>query len=144
MPARQFLRIGHAMSLDSRTRKIGILGSTAAVTLAIGAAGVVIAPGASAATSKPVVISAPKSVTSGSEFTLKCNIKPKSIGKGWKGATAVVHENGVPVRASRVIGKNGACSMKLILSAKGSHKVRVVAIGAQNVIKSGWINVKVK
>ncbi len=116
---------------------------TAAVVVAIGAAGIVVAPGASAATSKPVVISAPGSVTSGSEFILNCNIKPNSAGKSWKGATAVVHERGVAIHASRVVGKNGACSMKLILNAKGKKKLSVVLIGGNNVIRSGWLNIRV-
>lgn len=102
------------------------------------------APSAQAATPEPVVISAPKTVHAWHWFTLKCDIKPKSVGKGWKGAVAVVNEKGVRIRARRVIGKNGACTMRLILFVKGSHKFRVVAYGAQNTLRSDWITIKIK
>jgi len=131
------------MTRISLTRKLGIVGSTAAVAAGMGVAGVIAAPGASAATNKPVVISAPGDVTSGSEFELTCNIKPRKVGKSWKGATAVVHEKGLPVHASRVIGAKGECSMRLILNATGNHRLRVVAIGGNNVLKSQWIKIHI-
>lgn len=128
----------------SRSRKTRIVGSVGVVAVTVGGAGLLAAPAAQAATSPPVVISAPSSVHAGNAFTLKCNIKPTSVGKGWKGALAVVNQKGVRIRASRTIGTNGACTMRVVLFVKGKQKLRVVAKGAQNDIKSSWINVRVR
>lgn len=132
------------MNAIGTSRAVRLVGATAVMGTAFAGVGVVAASSASAATPKPVVISAPSSVAAGQEFTLKCNIKPKKIGKLWKNSTAVVHEKGLPIHASRVVGSNGACSMKLILNATGKHKLRVVVVGPQNYIASKWINVHIK
>ena len=121
-----------------------IVGSAAAVSIGFIGVALVSAPAANAAkTDQPVVLSAPNKVDPGQMFTLNCKIKPKSVGKGWKGATAVVHEKGVAIHASRVIGKNGNCTMQLNLTSMGKHKLRVVAIGKQNVLKSQWLKITV-
>lgn len=125
-------------------RAVRIVGATAVAGVAFTGLAVAGAGSASASMSNPVVISAPKSVQAGDLFTLKCNIKPKKIGKLWKGATAVVHEKGVAIHASRVVGKNGACSMQLVLNDTGKHKLRVVVLGAQNDIRSKLVTVRVR
>ncbi|MFZ1363024.1 MAG: hypothetical protein WAS05_08875 [Candidatus Nanopelagicales bacterium] len=103
------------------------------------------APAAPKAAVAKVKIKAPKTVTAGKTFRLKCSVSPKSAAKDWRGSTAVVHEKRVPVHASRVVTKNGGCSMRLILNAKGKKKLSVVLLSpGGGSLGSKWINIKVK
>ena len=125
-------------------RAVRIVGATAVAGVAFSGIAVAGAASASASVKDPVVVQAPKKVQAGDLFKLSCKIKPKKTAKIWKGATAVVHEKGVPIHASRVVGKNGACSMNLVLTDTGKHKLRVVVLGAQNDLRSKLVTIRVQ
>lgn len=112
---------------------------TAAAAASLAAGGLIVA-GSSAAQAQSTSgngfnnVSAPDSVTAGRSFKLKCEMSDK----GW--LRAKVQDKGVGVSATRDIsGKN--CSFNLTLNKKGSHEVRIKAIGGNNIVNSKWITI---
>lgn len=122
------------------TRKVLALGTTAA--LAGGA--LFMGAGAANAANDPgfTKVKAPKTVTAGKTFLVKCQLD--TTANNWTGADAELLEKGALVNAHRTVASNGDCSMHVVLTATGNRKIRVVVEQNMGAIQSKWLKVNVK
>ncbi len=86
-------------------------------------------------------VKAPKSVTAGETFLIKCKLQ-SSV--NWSGATASLLEKGAAINAHRSVSATGDCTMHVVLDAVGKQKIRVVVEQNLGAIQSKWLTIKVK
>jgi hypothetical protein len=122
----------------STTRKVLALSTAAAVA----GGALMVGAGAAGAASDPDFkkVKAPKSVTAGETFVLKCQLK-KSV--NWTGADASLLEKGAAINAHRAVSASGDCSMHVVLNAVGKQKIRVVVEQNMGAIESKWVTINV-
>jgi len=123
----------------SKTRTVLALGTS--VALAGGA--LFMGAGVATAASDPgfTKIKAPKTVTVGQTFLVKCQLDTSQ--NNWTGADAELLEKGALVNAHRTVSSNGDCSMHVVLTATGNRKIRVVVEQNLGAIQTKWLKVKV-
>ncbi|HNE89606.1 MAG TPA: hypothetical protein PK902_09725 [Actinomycetota bacterium] len=124
----------------SITRKVLAVGTTAA--LAGGA--LFMGAGAATAANDPgfTKVKAPKTVTAGQTFIIKCKLD--TTANNWTGADAELLEKGATINAHRTVSSNGDCSMHVVLNATGKRKIRVVVEQNLGAIQSKWLTINVK
>ncbi|MEZ5186717.1 MAG: hypothetical protein R2720_13310 [Candidatus Nanopelagicales bacterium] len=120
-------------------RRLGALG--AAVAIAGGA--LMMNAGSASAAGDPDFkkLSAPKTVTAGEVFRLKCQLNRNN---NWKGAQASLVQKGATINAERAVSRKGNCTMRVILGATGKQKIRVVVVQGLGAIESKWLTIRVK
>lgn len=124
----------------SKFRKVAALGATAAI-----AGGALFASaGAASAASDPgfTKVKAPKTVTAGKTFIIKCQLDTAM--NDWAGSDAILLEKGAQLNAQRTVSSNGDCSFHVVLFGKGNQKVRVVVEQDMGAIQSKWLKINVQ
>lgn len=126
------------MAFIKKFSAMGAVGALAAGTLIAGA-------GAASAANDPgfTKVKAPKTVTAGKTFLIKCQLATAS-GQSWAGSDAQLQEKGAPINATRSIASNGDCSMHVVLDATGNKKIRVWVKQSGGAIKSRWLKINVQ
>lgn len=123
-----------------KMRKVAALGATAAI-----AGGALFASaGAANAASDPgfTMVKAPKTVTAGKTFIVKCQLDTAT--NDWAGSDAILLEKGAQLNAQRTVSANGDCSFHVVLFGKGNQKIRVVVEQNMGAIQSKWLKVNVQ
>ena len=87
-------------------------------------------------------VKAPKTVTAGQTFIIKCKLD--TTANNWTGADAELLEKGATINAHRTVSSNGDCSMHVVLNATGKRKIRVVVEQNLGAIQSKWLTINVK
>ncbi len=119
--------------------KIVALGATAAVAGGALITGAGVANAAGDPDFKK--LSAPSSVTAGQMFRIKCQLNPKV---NWSGAVAQLAQKRATINAKRDVSAGGNCSMRIVLSATGKQKIRVIVTQNGGALESSWLTIRVK
>lgn len=85
--------------------------------------------------------SAPTTVTSGQMFRVKCKLNPKV---DWEGAVAQLDQKRATINAKRDVSAGGNCGMRVVLSATGKQKLRMIVTQDGGAIESSWLTIRVK
>ena len=64
-------------------------------------------------------VSAPKTVTAGQMFRIKCQMK-RNV--NWRGADAMLDQKAATINAQRPVSANGNCSMRVVLRPPESRR----------------------
>lgn len=112
-------------------------------TVAVAGGAVMVGAGAASAASDPGFkkVSAPGTVTAGQLFRIKCQLVGKS---GFQGAVAQLDQKRATINARRDVGARGDCSMRVVLTATGKQKIRVIVTQNLGAIESSWLTIRVK
>ena len=119
--------------------KVVALGATAAIA----GGALVMGAGAANAAGDPDFkqVSAPGTVVSGQMFRIKCQLNRKV---NWSGAMAQLDQKRATINAKREVSASGNCSMRVVLSATGKQKIRVIVTQNGGAIESSWLTIRVK
>jgi hypothetical protein len=122
-----------------QTRKIAAF----AATVAMAAGTIVMGAGTAQAASDPDFkkVSAPKTVTAGQMFRIKCQMK-RNV--NWQGADAMLDQKAATINAQRPVSAKGNCSMRVVLRATGNQKIRVIVTQNLGALESKWLKIKVQ
>lgn len=120
-------------------RRLAALGATVAMT----SGALLMSAGTASAASDPGFkkVAAPKTVTAGEMFRIKCQLKRNN---NWKGAQASLLQKRATINAERPVSAKGNCTMRVILRATGKQKIRVVVVQGRGAIESKWLKITVK
>ncbi|MCU0277747.1 MAG: hypothetical protein MUF33_12840 [Candidatus Nanopelagicales bacterium] len=112
-------------------------------TVAVASGALILGSGAANAAGDPDFkkLSAPSSVTAGQLFRIKCKLDPKV---NWNGAVAQLAQKRATINAKRDVSPGGNCSMRIVLSATGKQKIRVIVTQNGGALESSWLTIRVK
>ncbi|MFN8183660.1 MAG: hypothetical protein U0R23_04465 [Candidatus Nanopelagicales bacterium] len=119
--------------------KVVALGATAAIA----GGALMMSAGAANAAGDPDFkkVSAPGTVVSGQMFRIKCQLNRKV---NWSGAMAQLDQKRATINAKRAVSARGNCSMRVVLRATGTQKIRVIVTQNGGAIESGWLTIRVQ
>lgn len=86
-------------------------------------------------------VTAPKTVTAGEVFRIRCRLDRNN---NWRGAEASLVQKGATINAKRSVYANGNCTMRVILRATGTQRIRVVVSQNLGAIQSRWLRINVQ
>jgi len=111
-------------------------------TVAVAGGALVSGAGAANAAGDPDFkkVSAPATVVAGQMFRIKCKLNPKV---NWTGAVAQLDQKRATINAKRGVSSNGNCTMRVVLSATGKQKIRVIVTQNGGAIESSWLTLRV-
>ncbi len=122
-----------------RMHKMVALGATAAVA----GGSLIMGAGAANAAGDPDFkkLSAPGTVVSGQMFRITCQLNRKV---NWAGAMAQLDQRRATIAAKRPVSASGNCGMRVVLSATGKQKIRVIVTQNGGALESSWLTIRVK